>query len=161
MSNTWKIAAGRGGKYAEDFKSLSFVTVGSNEMGDVTKIADRELLHKLHRENYPEMSKRQDAIDFLQLALFLYDMKPGDDVVSYNPGTREYFVGKIARLPVYRPELMERMSNQLPVKWLDKVKRDDFGPLSPRPGPVEKDLLVDGVVVNEGGMMAYPRQGRE
>lgn len=42
MTNIWKVAAGKGGKYIEDFESLICGAVGWNEMGDVTKIADRE-----------------------------------------------------------------------------------------------------------------------
>lgn len=126
MPTTWKIAAGRGGKYIEDFENLGCVAIGWNEMGDVTQVADREALHRLHRDAYPEASERKSSVQVSQVARFLFDMQPGDDVVSYNPGTREYLVGKIDGPASYRHDQIERMANVRPVKWLGKVNRDDL-----------------------------------
>src|SRR5262245_46160851 len=95
MANMWMVRAGEGGSLVEDFLDRKVVSIGWNEIGDLTKFKDYESLKDAMRRGFPEYKDGQVNISTGQVYRFLREIKKGDAVVTYNPSTREYWLGEI------------------------------------------------------------------
>lgn len=125
----WMVRAGESGFLIDKFEKENVVVIGW-EIGDLTKIKDKEELEKLIREKFPEKKDKQIAANVSVIWRFRFELKIGDKVVSYNPQERTYLVGEITSDYIFDPNFYP--DNPLEycdirkVKWLGKVKRDDL-----------------------------------
>lgn len=131
MVNMWMVRAGKYGSLFNDFKSLNMVTIGW-ELGDLSgKSPDeiRKLMKKLHKKESIQ------TVSFFsgQVIKFVYDFEIGDYVITYNPETRIYLIGKITSDYYYSDKLAKM--HDFPegaycqchnVEWLGEVNRDDL-----------------------------------
>ena len=92
-ASAWMVRAGEGGEMIEAFEK-GFVAIGYG-VGDLASISTREAIREMYYKARPDAkpSKASNAIAILYK--FRTTMKPGDNVVTYDPGKREYIVGVI------------------------------------------------------------------
>ena len=124
MKNMWMVRAGEDAFLIEDFKKKSYVSIGWNELSDLSKIASREKIKELVEEKcdfYTKKSQINSAAG--QISRFLFDFKKGDHVLSYDPANRVYLVGEIQSDYEYNEKLSE-YHHVRRVKWLGEVSRD-------------------------------------
>ena len=66
-----------------------------NELGDISKIRNRDEIKKLVEEKYDYTKRSQISTAAGQISRFLLELKRGDFVLSYDPSKRVYLVGTI------------------------------------------------------------------
>ena len=81
----WMVRAGRNAALVQEFEEKGYVGVGWTEIGDVSGIASKSELEKLHRETYKDHKPGKERLDRGMLIRFRFEMKIGDDVLTYNP----------------------------------------------------------------------------
>lgn len=126
MANMWMVRAGEEAYAIDDFRSKNCVAIGWSEgNADWTRFADREAIQaKLAVEN-PDNSERQNLVAASQIERFLREFEVGDRIVSYDPSSRTYLVGKIAGEPENCPGVIEGLSTVRKVVWdKSEVSRD-------------------------------------
>jgi restriction system protein len=120
----WMVRAGEGGALIDDFRAGAFVAIGWQEVGDMTPLKTREQFTKAVQRGYPGARKMQVAISAGQAYRFVREMKPGDRVLTYDLGQREYLVGTITTDYAYKPTADHPFPNVRAVKWDGSVARD-------------------------------------
>lgn len=122
----WKITAGRANTYVSHFLDDSVVAIGWAEAGDYLRVASKQDLIDIFARVWPEQTSRQIQVGAGQVWRFLREVREGDNVVTYDPGTRLYHVGTIEGAPSYEPERIERLPVTRRAKWIATVGRDDL-----------------------------------
>jgi restriction system protein len=125
MTNNWMVRAGRSGIYSEDFER-GFVAIGWSQLGDLTQYANDSNLREKYIEIYGNDKPARTSNAIAMILKFRDQIKTDDVVVSYNPETREYIVGKDLGEYTYQPDVIGDYANLRKVKWLGKVSRDSL-----------------------------------
>jgi restriction system protein len=128
MANMWMVRAGEGAYAIEDFRSKGCVAIGWIEgSADWTKMADRDAIQVKLTEQNPENTERQNLVAASQIERFLREFEVGDRIVSYDPSSRTYLIGKITGEPENSPGLIEGLSTIRKVAWdKSEVSRDEL-----------------------------------
>ena len=93
--NMWMVRAGEGGWRMDAFRAQSVVTIGWQEMGDMSSLRTREDFIRQVGRVYADNSKAQISTSAGMAFRFVREMKIGDGVVTYDPAERTYWVGTI------------------------------------------------------------------
>lgn len=120
----WMVRAGEGAKWIDEFAERQVVAIGWSELGEIEAGRSREEITELAKQQWPSHTRAMLASSAGQVFRFLNEMKPGDGVVSYDPGRRIYLVGTIKGDPAYRPDLFEELPRVRAVQWGAEVPRD-------------------------------------
>jgi restriction system protein len=124
----WKVNAGRRSIFASEFINRNIVAIGWSEAGDYTSVASKEELFTRVKAAYPDWTDRQTEVGVGQIWRFLRAVRPGDSVLTYDPSTRLYHLGRIEGEPTYRPDDIPALPVQRAVTWGTCVSRDDLSP---------------------------------
>lgn len=121
----WKVNAGRRSKYAQDFADRSIVAIGWSAVGDPTRFAEKGDLVAAMAATYPDWSLRQAEVGAGQVWRFLHEVAIGDDIITYDPLNRVYFVGTVAGAAEYDPDGgLDELPTRRAVRWTGAVSRD-------------------------------------
>jgi 5-methylcytosine-specific restriction protein B len=136
MANMWMVRAGENAFLIDDFKELNIIAIGW-EIGDL-KGKSRNEIKEIMKKRYPEASKTGLGLNSGQVIRFVCDFKRGDWVLSYNPSTRKYLVGKIASDYYYSDKLAKKYNFEgychlRDVEWIGETSRDDLSQNSLKP----------------------------
>jgi restriction system protein len=110
-SSAWMVRAGEGGEMIEAFEK-GFVAIGYG--------VARDLYYKARPDAKPTKASNAIAI----LYKFRTTMKPGDNVVTYDPSKREYIVGTIQSDYSYDPGKIKGLPHVRKAHWEGRVSRD-------------------------------------
>lgn len=127
MTNMWMVRAGKNAFLIDDFKDLNIIAIGW-ELGDLSS-KNRDEIKQLVEKTYPDSSKTVQDIYSSQIIKFVDDFQVGDYVLSYNPFTHYYLIGKISSEYYHSDILAEKYeddpySNFRSVEWLGEFPRD-------------------------------------
>jgi restriction system protein len=122
MINMWMVRAGEGGFVIDEFLQKKIVGIGWKDMGDLSKFSDYVSLKNGVRSSYPDYKDGKVNIVASQLYRFSKEFKKGDKVVTYNPTSREYWIGEILSDYIYQKN--GEYLNQRNVRWDKPVSRD-------------------------------------
>ncbi|MEW5989365.1 MAG: restriction endonuclease [Chloroflexota bacterium] len=128
MTKMWMVRAGRDSVYAEDFLQGGIVSIGWTELGSIEPGPSRAALEKLYRNAFPNVSDATIRTGVGQLFRFLWEIKPGDRVATYDRDKRLYYLGEIRSEVQWMPEIIEEMPRARKVKWSQRVSRDRLTP---------------------------------
>lgn len=138
MANMWMVRAGEKAFLIDDFKELNIVAIGW-EIGDLVDKTPDEIKEIMVRK-YPDASNTALGLNSGQVIRFVCDFQIGDWVVSYNPQTRKYLVGRITSNYYYSSKLAEKYNQTgefyphfRDVEWLGEAKRDDLSDSASKP----------------------------
>ncbi|MDO8864092.1 restriction endonuclease [Haliea sp. E1-2-M8] len=123
MEKGWMVRAGEGGRLFEDF-GAGYIAIGWSKLGDLNSIGGRDQLAQAYAQAFSEQKPSKQALAVGTLYKFRDVMQRGDVVVTYDPSSRQYLVGKISGDYVYSPETVGDYPNIRPTKWLGKISRD-------------------------------------
>lgn len=124
-ANMWMVRAGEGGWRIDDFRSRSMVSIGWQEMGDMSALKSRDDFVREVGRVYPDNSKAQTSTSAGMAYRFVREMKIGDSVVTYDPTERKYLVGTIRG--DYRHDSKQSDGpNVRDVDWRGQVYRDSL-----------------------------------
>lgn len=124
MADFYMVRAGSQGYLAEDFRSKGLVALGWNELDDLSIIRDLDHLKVILEQHYPNKKKGWIAQTAGQLRKFLWTMKEGDYVLTYDSSARIYYFGKIASKYFY--DSSYEFYHQRKVDWICEIDRDDL-----------------------------------
>lgn len=128
--NMWMVRAESGGILFDEFKTKSVVAIGWWQVGDLSKVKDRQELQEKLLEALPEYGEKKAIMAASQLYRFAHAMKKGDRVLTYHPSRRVYLVGIIVSEYEYDPKVSfdvdmdNRWPNLRKVDWAGEVSRD-------------------------------------
>jgi restriction system protein len=123
MTNNWMVRAGRGGIYSEDFEK-GYVAIGWSELGDLTQYKSDASLREKYLTTYVNEKPGATANAIAMILKFRDQIKAGDYLISYNPETRDYLIGRDKGEYKYQPSIVGDYANLRTVDWLGKVSRD-------------------------------------
>ncbi|RVV99793.1 type II restriction endonuclease [Mesobaculum littorinae] len=126
----WMVRAAQGGVFFDQFADRGLVSVGWSEAGDVTPLRSRDdfAARLAVTELAPQDAKQGASV----LYRFFRVLSEGDEVVTYDPNTRTYKVGRIAGpatltdQPLSAPALETPHVYVRPVTWLHDTAREDL-----------------------------------
>ena len=124
----WVVRAGRNGIFVKEFLERQLVAIGWGRVGNLTQIHGREPISLLVEERFPEYTKVQGIVNSGQIYRFRDELTRGSNVVTYDPGNREYHLGKVDGDYKYQPDLNEHMQHTRAVKWIGTIARDILTP---------------------------------
>ncbi len=126
MKTMWMVRAGEGAFLIDDFKKKSYVSIGWNELSDLSQIDNKSRIKERVEQysdiyNYSKKSQINSAAG--QINRFVFDFRKGDYVLSYDPTKRVYLVGELKSDYEYNDKL-SKYHHVRRVKWLGEVSRD-------------------------------------
>jgi len=97
-------------------------------LGDVSGIQNQLDTKEEVKKGYPDYHPSTAANAAAMIWKFIAEMKPGDDVVTYDPSQREYLVGKITGEYQYDEGVLSDYRQIRTVDWAGRVSRDALSP---------------------------------
>ena len=138
MTNMWMVRAGPGSFLIEDFKKYNLVAIGWN-FGDLSdKSADD--IYELFRKKYGNTRSA------MQVIRFVFDIKIGDFVVSYDNENRTYLLGRVTSGYYHSDKISKTDSandnyhDVHDVEWLCEISRDKLK--KPTQGTLKTQITV-------------------
>ncbi|MBL0042026.1 MAG: restriction endonuclease [Xanthomonadales bacterium] len=119
----WMVRAGEGGWRIDEFKSRSMVSIGWQEMGDMSALKSRDDFVRQIGRVYLDNTKAQTSTSAGMVFRFVREMKIGDGVVTYDPAERKYLIGTI-RSDYRHDSKQPNGPNVRDVDWRGQVYRD-------------------------------------
>jgi restriction system protein len=120
----WMIRAGGGSENVEDFLQHGIVALGDSRLGPISPSIKKDELLKLYAQKYSEEKEGSRASWASQLLRFVAEVKPGDEVATFDRERRRYLLGKILSDYEWAPSLIEAMPHVRRVQWTQEVSRD-------------------------------------
>lgn len=123
----WGIHAGRTIEVETLFLKENYITIGWNELGNLSKIIpDRESFKLAVSKTYSDIKPRVIPNYAEQLFRFVHELKTGDIIVYPAKLERMIHIGQIEGIYEYNPDLAKNYPNLRPVKWLKSLPRTKF-----------------------------------
>ena|SRR2546425_5467925 len=119
----WLVRAGEGGYLFDDFKKNAIVAIGWSKIGDLSRVQNRDEVRRMIETAYKDEKPGWKIVIPGQLSRFRFDFKEGDPILTYDPQSREYLVGKI-KGPYYYDPTREDYKHVRKVQWDGTVPRD-------------------------------------
>ena len=114
------VRAGKGATFVEDFLDNNFVGIGFESAGEVKSPVDKVVLITNMQMKNPNGKFMMAAS---QIQRFYDEFKVGDSVLTYDPGQRLYFIGKITfDVTTAEHELFRSRA----VHWSGQIARDSL-----------------------------------
>ncbi len=124
MSETmWMVRAGEGAYLIDEFEK-GYVAIGWNDIGDLSNVEDQEQIREIYQSVYPNEHSSKAANAVAMIYKFRVVLSEGTMVVTYNPQTRKYFVGKVVSDYMFKEGVITDYSHIRKVKWEDRIERD-------------------------------------
>lgn len=146
----WKVNAGRRSVFAGEFLNRNIVAIGWAEAGDYVSVASKVELTSRIRAAYPDRTDRQTEVSVGQIWRFLRELRLGDTVLTYDPTTRLYHLGRLTGNAEYLPDAIPSLPVQRSVTWQGSVSRDDLSTRAKgKLGAILTLFLVEEQTANE------------
>ena len=131
MVEMWMVRAGKNSCLIDDFKEMKVVGIGW-DIGNI-KNKSKEEIEKRIEEQYSDLKKMQIATIKAQIIKFIFDLKKGDYVISYDSSNRIYYLGKIKSDCYKDDKINEKYGDEIHetnyfrnVDWSKDINRDDL-----------------------------------
>jgi len=126
-NKTWMIRAGERARFIDYFLENNLIAIGWTDLEEIETKWDYETLKSDVRETYPDQSDGYINQSTSQIWKFVHDFKIGDQVITYDPSTRQYYRGKIKSGYTYEPDTEFEFHNVRKVEWEEyPYDRDAF-----------------------------------
>lgn len=126
--NTWMVRAGEDAYFIEGFLNQKVVAIGWNQVGNLNDLGDINGIKARVRKLYPNYKDGKVNISAAHLYKFRDEFQKGDNVITYDPRNRVYWLGEIASGYVYDPTIEQAMPNVRRVIWKKSIERDSLSP---------------------------------
>lgn len=117
------VRAGQGSYLSDDFLEKSLVAIGWNELGELPEELTYQQLKLKFRAAYPDDSEGRVNQCVGQIWRFFREFQIGDQVVTYDSSTRQYYLGTVTSGYQYRTDYEYHHVRE--VKWASgRTSRD-------------------------------------
>jgi len=121
------VRAGEGAYLIDEFRKKNIVATGWNRITDLSSPSvDKKTLVDLVKKYYPEYKEGKVFTTANQLYKFSKIIQKNDSVITYDPTTREYLVGKISSDYKYNTTTCKDFYHIRTVDWFKSINRDDL-----------------------------------
>ena len=128
----WMVRAGKHGEQEQRAIENGIVTIGWNELPDLSSVESKKELERPYKKEYPDAKKRSMANEVGQIWRFLKQIKEGDLVALPSKFQSTIAIGKVEGVYEYRTDLGDDIHHIRKVNWIKTdIPRTDF----------EQDLL--------------------
>lgn len=121
----WMVRAGVHGEQEQFALDNGIITIGWNDLPDLSKVKTREELGTIYQKNYPNEKKVKAAIHIGQVWRFIHDFQKGD-LVGMPLKTQSAIALGIIESDYQYKELRSDIKHIRRVKWLKTVPRSAF-----------------------------------
>lgn len=123
----WMVRAGRHGEQEQGALDNGVVTIGWNELPDLSNIKTREEFSKLYAEVYPDevANKRKFANQVGQVWRFIHDIQKADLVALPLKTQSAITIGEVKGKYQYK-QLADNIKHIIKIKWLKTIPRSVF-----------------------------------
>jgi restriction system protein len=121
----WLVRAGRYGEQEQGALENGVVTIGWNELSDLSKIKTKEELAELYAKVYPGAKKMQAVNEIGQIWRFIREIQKGDLVALPLKKQSAIAIGEVRSEYEYN-ELANNIKHIRRVKWLKTILRSAF-----------------------------------
>jgi restriction system protein len=115
-----------GGDYADEFVRQSIVAIGWKDAGSLTSLKSRDQIIRKVKETWTDYKPMKAVMSGSQLDKIANVMQVGDRVITFDPSSRIYHVGRIVGPYEFRSDADDVLANRRPVVWDGKIERDDL-----------------------------------
>jgi restriction system protein len=122
-SRMWVVRAGDEARFYDDFKKNRIVAIGWGELGDLSEVKNPAEMKQMIEKAYGHKKLGYRNIVASQIARFVLEFKEGDYVLTYDPKTRNYLIGKISSPYRYDPARKE-YHHVRSASWEGEIPRD-------------------------------------
>ena len=129
MSGIWMVRAGESGYLAKDFAN-GFVAIGFDKLGDMTDVTTQDAIRQKYVAAYPDARPGEIGNPVAIFYKFRTVLSVNDTILSYDPETRDYLIGKIASDYYYKPGEVPDYHHVRKVQWEGRVCRDSLSATS-------------------------------
>jgi restriction system protein len=123
--HVWMARAGESAYLIDDFLSKNIVAIGWHDLERVPSNIDYPTLKESVRQAYPFASDGNINSSASQIYKFVFQIQVGDNIVTYQPSQRKYFIGRITSEYRYDESLTD-YHNIRNATWLGSVQRDSL-----------------------------------
>ena len=157
----WLIRAGRGGDWIEDFLGKEVAAVGFLHEPVSKDLSKAEVVERLRKaRGEAAAAKLENAAG--QLLRFLREVKVGDPIATYDPDSRNYYLGTIAGEPRFDLKGLEGLPHVRDVRWTHKVPRDALsGPARNTLGAIQTLFRVNAETAEELRSKQVPKDAED
>ncbi|MHA6533949.1 restriction endonuclease [Paenibacillus sp. BAC0078] len=120
----WLVRAGQKAYLIDEFIEKNAVAIGWDQLEDIAKVSTLQEMKRILKKTYPEYKDGKINITAGQILRFVNDFKKGDEVITYNPEERLYYIGSIRSDYEYIPDYVTDMPHVRHVNWEGTVSRD-------------------------------------
>ncbi|ETT61684.1 restriction endonuclease [Paenibacillus sp. FSL R7-277] len=124
MGNMWLVRAGERAYLINEFKEKQAVAIGWDQLGDIGAVNSLQEMKKLLKMKYPEYKDGKINITAGQIFRFVSEFKLDDQVLTYNPEERLYYIGRIKSNYEFKPNHITDMPHIRRIDWEGTVSRD-------------------------------------
>ncbi|MCK4476140.1 MAG: restriction endonuclease [Methanophagales archaeon] len=121
----WLVRAGRHGEQEQGALENEVVTIGWNDLPDLTELKTKEELAELYAKVYPTAKKMQAVNEIGQIWRFIHEIQKGDLVALPLKKQSAIAIGEVSREYEYN-ELVNNIKHIRRVKWLKTIPRSAF-----------------------------------
>jgi len=121
----WLVRAGKYGEQEQDALEKNIITIGWNDLPDLSTIKIKDELENLYSKYYPSSKKMSIANIVGQIWRFLHEFQIGDLVALPLKTQSAIAIGKVIGNYEYR-ELTHNIKHIRQVKWLKIIPRSTF-----------------------------------
>ena len=121
----WLVRAGRRGEQERGALDHEVVTIGWNELPDLSNIKTRDELKERYSQIYPDAKERTKANEVGQIWRFFQEIQSGDLVALPLKTQSAIAIGEVKGGYEYR-ELASNIKHFRKVQWLKKIPRSAF-----------------------------------
>ena len=162
MANMWMVRAGRESAYVDDFLQHSMVSIGWPELGPLEPVTPKNEVLKRYRAALPKESDGKVNNGVGQIVRFLSEIKPGDQVVTYDRNKRTYYLGEILSDAQWSEDPVEDLPRIRKVKWARRVARDRLSAEAKNTlGAIQTLFRINNKVASELESKAVPIDASE
>lgn len=111
------------GDFADRFASDGFVAIGWLDYDDLSKVKNRSEIEVLYRKAYPEDTSVYTISQQVgQIARFLFEIKPGDYVITPCKDSDQLLVGRVSNEPYFHEKSKDNciFYHRRRTEWLPK-----------------------------------------
>jgi restriction system protein len=123
----WLVRAGKYGEQQDACLNNNIVTIGWNDLPDLTSISDWTNLKELYRKTYPDEKEGTVKNRAGQVFAFAHKIKEGDLVVLPIKGEPFISIGEVKNKYQFTKKYGNDVRHAIPVEWLNKeIPRSRF-----------------------------------
>jgi len=120
------IRAGKNGKYANKFLSSSIIAMENYDLGPLAQDVSKDEFINRYIALHPTNTKIQARNTITQLDRFIHSIAISDNVLTYEPNQRVYYIGIVKSAAIWGPSIIPKLPCVRNVKWDREVYRDNL-----------------------------------